>query len=93
MPQHTAHYHWVSCSQKIQNLLQPICPAVSEAHFGDVEEALEKILASGWTRTANGKDFLCPQHSKESVDPPAKAPRKSRGVATPGPDDGSQGLF
>jgi len=93
MPQHTAHYHWISCSTKIQNLIQPTCPAVSEAHFGDAEEALNKILASGWTRTANGRDFLCPQHSKESVEPPAKAPRKSRGFAAPGPDDGSQGPF
>lgn len=82
MPLHTVHYHWVSCSAKIQNLIQPTCPAVSDAFFGDTEEAIGKIMATDWTRTASGKDYLCPRHSKESVDPPAKAPRKSRGSAT-----------
>jgi hypothetical protein len=75
MPQHTAHYHWLACSAKIQNLQQPICPAVSEAFFGETEEAISKIIATGWTR--NGKEFLCPQHAKESVDKPARAPRKA----------------
>lgn len=78
MPLHTTHYHWLSCSAKIQNLLQPTCPAVSDAFFGDTaEEAISKILATDWTRTANGKDYLCPRHSKESVDTPARS-RKTR---------------
>jgi hypothetical protein len=84
MPQHTTQYHWLSCSAKIQNLQQPICPAVSDAFFGDAEEAISKITATGWTR--NGREFLCPQHAKESVEAPARAPRKSKTPAAELPE-------
>lgn len=77
MPINTHQYHFLSCSAKMDNLLQPICTTTSAARFGDQEIAVQQALDSDWSRTANGKDFLCPLHSKESVDKPARAPRKA----------------
>jgi hypothetical protein len=87
MPQHTAHYHWVSCSSKQDNLMQPTCPMTSNADFGEIGPVIQKALDAGWTRTANGKDFLCPLHSKESVDTPARASRKAK---APTPESGQE---
>lgn len=90
MPLHTRNYHWLTCSAKVDNLLQPVCSTSSDAGFGDAEDITQKALDAGWTRTGNGKDVLCPLHSKESVDPPAKAPRKPRATVadTPTPENG-----
>lgn len=85
MPQHSRTYTWYSCSAKIDNLQQPVCTMVSTAGFDDGESVLERAFSEGWTRTSNGKDFLCPLHSKESVDTPARAPRKPKtGGSAPG---------
>ena len=81
MPQHTAHYHWLSCSAKVNNLQQPVCPTVSDADFGDLDTVVQAALEQGWSRTANERDFLCPLHSKLAVDAPARAPRKPRAAA------------
>ena len=76
MPLHTHQYHFLTCSAKVDNLLQPICTTSSAAGFGNAEDVAQAALDAGWSRTANGKDFLCPLHSKESVEKPARAPRK-----------------
>ena len=77
MPLHTAYYHYIACSAKVENLLQPVCTTVSNAGFGDSEAVISSALSEGWSRTANGKEFLCPLHTKDAVDKPAKAPRKT----------------
>lgn len=80
MPQHSRTYTWFSCSAKVNNLLQPTCQTSTAAGFEEPDAILESALADGWSHTANGKDVLCPLHSKESVEPPAPRPRKTRGV-------------
>jgi hypothetical protein len=78
MPTHTAQYHYISCSAKTGNLLVPVCQAQSDADFGELDPVIETALQNGWARTANGRDFLCPAHSKlavQDVDKPAPKPR------------------
>lgn len=80
MPVHTRNYHWATCSAKVDNLLQPTCTTSSDAGFGEVEDIVQKALDAGWSRTANGKDYLCPLHSKDAVDKPARSARKPAAV-------------
>jgi hypothetical protein len=56
----------------VDNLLQPTCTTSSDAGFGEAEDIVQKALDQGWSHTANGKDLLCPLHSKESVEKPAR---------------------
>lgn len=86
MPVHTRTYHWATCSAKVDNLLQPVCTTSSDAGFGEAEDIVQKALDAGWSRTANGKDLLCPLHSKEAVETPARAPRKSKAPAAELPE-------
>lgn len=86
MPVHTRHYHWVTCSAKVDNLLQPVCTTSSDAAFGEAEDIVQKALDTGWTRTSNGKDVLCPLHSQTASEKPARAPRKTAPAASDLPE-------
>lgn len=78
MPTHTAQYHWISCSAKTNNLFQPTCAQTSDADFGELDAVIASALQNGWSRTPNGKEFLCPMHKDSS---PARKVRNATPAA------------
>lgn len=78
MPTESATYYWLSCSAKIDNLMQPRCTAVSEGVFDDADTMRKRALVAGWTSPTKTTD-LCPAHSSgirlPSEPRPARRPR------------------
>lgn len=62
MPNESATYYWLSCSAKVDNLLEPRCQARSEGGFHDQDTVRKRAQVAGWTSPTKTTDF-CPAHS------------------------------
>ena len=76
-------YHNLACNGRIDNLVNPSCPAVSPGSW-DAEKAEQTALERGWRRHGKG-GHLCPacgalQDEKEAPSAEAEAaPARRRG--------------
>lgn len=84
MPTESATYYWVSCSAKVDNVLEPRCLARSEGGFADLDTVRKRALVAGWTSPTKTADY-CPDHSRKSQIPtdtnPGAAIRRPRPAA------------
>jgi hypothetical protein len=79
-------YYDISCSGKLDNLVQPDCPARSAGGFNDTESVAQQAKTEGWTFP--GKRALCPMCSAKVApveEKPARAARPPK-VAPAAPD-------
>lgn len=75
-------YNWLTCNGRVDNLIQPQCPAVSPGGFDNPDLVVKTALTLGWTESG-GKHY-CPAHSSGTVLPlEPRAPRKSRTKSAP----------
>jgi len=60
-----ATYHYLSCNGKLNNLVRPDCPALSEGTFEDKATAEAAALSSGWSK--DGRSHLCPECTRRTA--------------------------
>lgn len=74
----TAIYYYLTCNGRLNNQVQPKCPALSDGVLGSEEEVREKAVAAGWL--LGTKDY-CPSCARNHIpapDSPVEAPKRSR---------------
>ena len=68
------------CDGKLDNLVQPDCPATSAGGFTDTEAVQLQAKSEGWTFP--GKRALCPACSAKAAPAEEKPARQPRAVKT-----------
>jgi hypothetical protein len=76
MTAHVAKYHYLTCNGRLDNLVQPNCPATSPGVLID-ETALTAAAGDlGWTR--DGSRDYCPSCSTQRSIPESSTPKPQR---------------
>ena len=89
---HTAQYHYLICTARIDNIVEGTCGKRSPGKWHDGELLEKEMEQRGWTR---GKGWTCPECSTPAAAVESEKPkRQSRGKAEvpaqPEPEWGSQ---
>lgn len=80
----TATYYYLTCNGRLNNLVQPKCPAMSDGALGSEEEARSNAAAAGWL--LGPKDY-CPACARNHTPTPdaAAEPKRPRRRKTEDP--------
>lgn len=74
-------YLVIKCNGRLNNLVSPECPAVTEGVINEAEELILSAKAEGWTEKGKS-DHLCPGCSAKLA-PPKDSPKTVRAPRTP----------